>query len=178
MAQATSRSRCRRIHPRIWRNTGFTLVEVVCAAFVLAFALTSSLAALQWGFKMVEVARDTTLAAQLLQSQMEDLRLNNWGDMETLRDDCASNKGPLDLNLSKLLPTDDDITSKLTFLDQKKFALELLVTDVPDRENEILDVELRLQWVGLDGTSHQRSVRTYYTKKGLYDYYYTLARAP
>ena len=55
---------------------------------------------------------------------------------------------------------------------------EIRVTDEPTRPNEMMQVELQLSWKGIAGTRQRRSVRTYYSKDGLYDYYYTLARPP
>ena len=65
------------------KDRGFTIIEVAIAGFVLAIAIVSALYALQMGFKMVETARNTALADQVLQSQIEDLRLKSWAGLIT-----------------------------------------------------------------------------------------------
>ena len=56
----------------------FTLVEVMVAATVMVLTLTSSLIVVQHGMRALDTARYTTLAGQILQSQMEKLRLLTW----------------------------------------------------------------------------------------------------
>jgi hypothetical protein len=102
---------------------------------------------------------------------MEDLRLEHWSQMRARKSD-----EPVEVNLNKLLPDHEDIEQKLSFLEQKEYKLSIFVQDVEGYEEDMLDVELRLSWKATNGTRHQRSVRTVYTKDGLYDYYYTLAR--
>src|SRR5687767_13562685 len=73
--------------PAPWRRTcraqvhAFTIVEVMMAASVMVLAISSSLIVLQQALRAVDTARYTTLAGQILQSQMEKLRLLNWEQM-------------------------------------------------------------------------------------------------
>src|SRR5262245_11393882 len=57
---------------------GFTIIEVAMATFVMAFGISTSIIALQMGFKAINVARDETLASQIMQSEIERLRLWPW----------------------------------------------------------------------------------------------------
>src|SRR5690349_21430234 len=57
---------------------GFTIIEVAMATFVMAFGIASSIIALQTGFRAIDVARDQTLASQIMQSEIERLRLWPW----------------------------------------------------------------------------------------------------
>jgi hypothetical protein len=57
---------------------GFTIMEVVIASVVMVLAISSSLIALQQGMRAIDNARYTTLAGQILQSQMEKLRMLSW----------------------------------------------------------------------------------------------------
>src|SRR5688572_6273864 len=59
-------------------NQGFTIVEVAMATFVMAFGIATSIIALQMGFRAIDVARDQTLASQIMQSEIERLRLWPW----------------------------------------------------------------------------------------------------
>jgi len=63
------------------RTRGFTLVEVAFASFVMAMAIATSLTALQYSYRAIDSARYTTLAGQILQSQMEKLRLLTWAQL-------------------------------------------------------------------------------------------------
>src|SRR5690606_18120706 len=60
------------------RERGFTIVEVMLATFVMSFGIATSIIALQTGFKAIDVARDQTLASQIMQSEIERLRLWPW----------------------------------------------------------------------------------------------------
>ena len=66
------------------RNDGFTLVEVVVAALVIGLVIISSIATLTYGYKLLETARFNTLASQVIQSEIETLRLKNWTQIGTL----------------------------------------------------------------------------------------------
>src|SRR5688500_5965266 len=59
-------------------KSAFTLLEVMMAATVLVLGISSSIIVLQYGMRAIDTARYTTLAGQILQSQMEKLLLLNW----------------------------------------------------------------------------------------------------
>lgn len=72
----------RRLTPRA--RSGFTIIEVVIATTVMVLAISSSLIILQWGMRAIDDARYTTLAGQILQSQMEKLRLLSWSQLKDI----------------------------------------------------------------------------------------------
>src|SRR5688500_13022633 len=57
---------------------GFSIIEIVLATFVMTFALATSILTLQAGFRGLADARDTTLASQIMQSEIERIRLMPW----------------------------------------------------------------------------------------------------
>src|ERR1044071_4324040 len=65
-------------------DSGFTILEVSMATFVMGFGIATAIVAMQSGFKTIDVARGTTIASQILQSEMERLRLLSWTTMTTL----------------------------------------------------------------------------------------------
>jgi len=148
------------------RRGGFTLLEVAMATFVLTFGLASGLIALQAGLKTLDVARGTTLASQLLQSEMENLRLQSWSDIE-------SREGTSNVDLTVLL---SDQPEARAVADGFEFVLTRTVQDVAGREGDMMELILRATWKTMDGRTLNRSFRTIYTRNGLYDYYYTMAR--
>lgn len=162
-----SRFRCHRTSgfPRN-RCAGFTLLEVAMATFVLTFGIASGLIALQAGLKTLDVARGTTLASQLLQSEMENLRLQSWSDIE-------SQEGTSNIDLDVLLSDQPEARS---VADGFQFVLTRTVQDVSGREGDMMELILRATWKTIDGRTLNRSFRTIYTRNGLYDYYYTMAR--
>src|SRR3954470_6743869 len=60
---------------------GFTIVEVGITAMVLLLCLSSAIVTIGQGYKAVDNARYTTLAGQILQSQMEKLRMLTWAQL-------------------------------------------------------------------------------------------------
>src|SRR5690242_11241230 len=84
----SERSRLRRFRERC---RGFTVLEVAMGAMVMLLAVSTSIMVLQRGYQSLDDARNTTLATQVLQSVMEDLRLRNWTQMTALQ--TASNNG-------------------------------------------------------------------------------------
>lgn len=139
-------------------DRGFSLVEVAMAAFVLTFALTSSIMVLRSGFRAIDTARGITLASQILQSEMESLRLKSWSDIKGL---AASQ------------------TYKTTvFTAAPSLAEKYDITrTIKDVGTDMREITLAVTWKSSDGLSHTRTFRTVYGKNGLYDYYYTVARA-
>src|SRR6478736_4188595 len=69
---------------RLRSQKAFTIVEVAMAAGVLALVLATSIITLQAGFRTLDVARGTTLASQILQSEMERLRMKSWADLNAM----------------------------------------------------------------------------------------------
>jgi hypothetical protein len=140
---------------------GFTIVEVAMATMVMAFGIATAIIALQSGFKTLDVARGTTLASQILQSEMERIRLMSWGEVNAL------NKKEI-VDLSKVFIADPAVANR--------FELVRVIEDVSGMEGEMVQISLIVGWKSVDGRPLSRTFQTVYAKNGLYDYYYTLAR--
>ncbi|MSU46151.1 MAG: hypothetical protein EXS42_03250 [Lacunisphaera sp.] len=54
------------------------------SAFIMAFGIATSIIAMQTGFKAIDLARGTTMASQIIQSEMERLRMMSWTTMTAL----------------------------------------------------------------------------------------------
>jgi Tfp pilus assembly protein PilV len=158
------RLRCRR---------GFTLVEVMLASFVLVFAITSSIVVLVRGFRTIESARYTDLAAQLLQSGMEDLRLLNWAQLTALQ---SSQNG-----LAGNVALDESFSSYSQFSagTLSRFTLTRTIRTVPRAlrsgvsESEMRELILTASWDPANGPRRSLTTTTYYSKGGLNDYFTT-----
>src|SRR3954469_18182054 len=69
---------------RLRSQRAFTIIEVAMAAGVLALVLSTSVVTMLSGFRTLDVARGTTLASQILQSEMERLRMKSWADVSAM----------------------------------------------------------------------------------------------
>jgi type II secretory pathway pseudopilin PulG len=137
----------------------FTIVEVAMAAMVMALVLTTSITTLQHGFNAIDTARSTTLATQILQSSMENVRLLNWSQVSAIP---AS--PPQDVGLGTIygtgLPT------------SKEFACTISAADVSGQTN-MKRITLTVSWTGLDRRRRSLNSTCFYCQNGLYDYFYT-----
>lgn len=132
----------------------FTLLEVMLAAAVLAFGIVTAITTLQRGLQAIDTARNYTYAAQLMQGELEQLRLKNWSQLETLQ-----SAGPAPVTL------DPAASSART-----SFQCMRTITSPKADLKEILLIST---WRGYDGRPHTVRLITRYAKNGLYDYFYT-----
>ncbi len=152
---------------RRFLRRGFTILEVAMGAMVMLLAVSTSIMVLQRGYQSLDDARNTTLATQVLQSLMEDLRLNNWTQVTALQ--AASNNGT-----SGNVAIDSSFTGYSTTAANmlSDFVCTRTIADVSGQTNMKL-LTLAVTWVGYNGSSHSLSFSSYYGKNGLYDYFYT-----
>lgn len=131
------------------------------ATFIMALGISTTIIAMQTGFKSLDVARDTTLASQIIQSEVERIRLMNWGDITALDEKEV-------VDISKMFTSSAKITDRFTVVRTKE--------DLTGYDGEMKQITVYVTWKGYDGRSHQMSMSTYYAKNGLYDFFYTMAR--
>lgn len=140
-----------------------TITEVLIAAVLLAFVIMTSLTALSQAYGFTRHARMVTLAGQIAQSAMEDLRLRNYSDLKTY----AAQTQPV--SLSALL-TSERFASNFT----QGFAITAQFTTLAASTSTQLgkiSVTLNVTWAE-QGTNFTRNLTTYFGEKGLSDYYY------
>jgi hypothetical protein len=148
---------------------GFTIVEVCLATFVMVFGIASSLIVMQTGFKALDVARDSTLASQIMQSEIERIRLLPWNNVSTAAVDSIC-----ELPASETVPLSTMFTANATLA--AKFTVTRTVASDGSRPDDVRYITIEVGWKSYDGRSHARSFTTMYVKNGLYDYYYTSAK--
>ncbi len=147
-ARQNSRSRFRS------SQAGFTLLEVSLAAAVMLFGIVSALAALQGGLQAVDSARNCTRAAQLMQNEMEHLRLNTWTQLQTLQ-----SGGDAAVEVDPQL--------------QSHGSPFHCIRSIRDLKADMKEITLVSTWNGSDGRPQTAQLVTRYSKSGLYDYFYT-----
>ena len=126
------------------------------AVFILALALTTSLAALQRAFLQLDTARNLEIAANMLQCEMEKERLFTWAQ--------ASN--------ASYAPVIDPSFARNPAIGGR-FTLSRTLTTLAGHSSQVLQITLTVAWRGYDGRSLSRSYTSYYTQGGLYAYLYS-----
>jgi Tfp pilus assembly protein PilV len=157
-------------HPvsRRRQDAGFTIIEVAMASMVMAMGIATSIIAMQSGFRQVEVARGTTLASQIIQSEMERLRMMPWNNTSTTAvDSICELPASENVDLSTMYSSSTAIASH--------FTVTRTVAADSTRPSDVKNIDISVAWTTYDGIRHTRSFRSIYVKNGLYDYYYTLA---
>jgi Tfp pilus assembly protein PilV len=144
------------------RAAGFTIAEVVFSVFVMALGISTSIIAMQAAFKQMDLARGTTIAAQILQSEMERLRMMSWTSLSTLETTYPTQTYDGATNFT----TNSSVVGK--------YSVTRTIGDDP-ANSEIKNINVSVTWSTYDGRSHTRAFSAIYAKNGLYDYYYTLA---
>jgi prepilin-type N-terminal cleavage/methylation domain-containing protein len=147
------------VHPR----RGMTMVEVMIAAVVLGFVIMTSLVALSQAYGYTRHARMVTLAGQVVQSVMEDLRLKNYSQITAY----AAQTQPV--SFSSTIST-EGFQSNFTqgFVVSGQFNT-LVASSAPTLGKT--SVTLTVRWKERDN-AFSRSLITYFGEKGLSDYYY------
>lgn len=142
------------------------------AAAVLALGLATTLTTLSYGLRSIDTARNMTLASQIIQSEIEIMRLQNWSQIVALQSAQASATTPTTID-----PTTTITSGSATSLDTQltniasKFTCTRLIADISGRSN-IKTITLRVTWTGLDERSHTLAYQMRYAKNGLSDYFY------
>lgn len=150
---------------------GFTLVEVILASVVMLFAISSSIMVMQSGFRSLDNARKTTLASQIMQSEMERIRMLSWGGDNGISTLVGTEQ---DINLRSIFPQTTD--TERTILEQMERTFTTRrrsVTTLGAYDDQIAEITITIAWRGIDGVPHTRSSTTRYTQEGLYSYYVT-----
>ncbi|HTJ79575.1 MAG TPA: hypothetical protein VL357_11320 [Rariglobus sp.] len=152
------------------RNGGFTILEVAMAGFVLTLAIAGSITTLQMGYRAIDNARYTTLAGQILQSQMEKLRLLTWAQLtDSTSGPVASTTFTPDISSSSTA----QINRFTTTTGGAGTCYQTITAADAPFASTMKKITLTATWTGVDGMSHTLSYITYYGQNGLSDFFYT-----
>jgi type II secretory pathway pseudopilin PulG len=122
------------------------------AILVISLVAIGSLTTLTTSFKIIEDSRFNTLAAQVLQSHVENLRLKNWSALTT------------ELQSPTFTIPNSDINKNLgQFTGYQSFE---------ETRTGFRKVTIQVEWVSPNGKIHRRSYTTNFSKNGINDYYY------
>lgn len=135
---------------------GVTIIEVAVAAMIMALVLSTSVTTLQRAFISLQNARDLNIASQMLQSEMEKMRLADWATVNSYTASATT------------VSLDPAFTANPFVGD--RFTLSRTVAD-PKTDTRI--ITLRLAWQGADNRPLFRHLAMRYSRNGLYDYFYS-----
>jgi prepilin-type N-terminal cleavage/methylation domain-containing protein len=141
---------------------GFTLVEVSIAFTILTLCLAGILTTLTAGFKSLDTARCGTVAAQIMQSQIETLRLQNWAGISAQ----PKSRPFTQQEIAKLMPSDASTLAA-------RFSVLQEIEPDPVRPTEVVNIRMTVTWDGVAREKHTRVISTRYAQNGLYAYYYS-----
>ena len=148
---------------------GLTLVEVMLAVTVMALAISSSIMVLQQGLRALDTARCTTLAGQILQSQIEKLRLLSWEQLTHGTYGAVNfSTFPADVAATPTAEVKRFVVGGV----QGRCAQSIVAADAPFNTT-MLKITLTANWTGMDGRPNSLSYITYYGQYGLSDFFYT-----
>jgi Tfp pilus assembly protein PilV len=145
------------------RQCGMTILEVMVASVLLVLVIGSSISALSAGMAYARHARMTTLAGQITQSVMENLRLNNYSSIITY----AGQNQPVSLNG---FISADNFANGMTTGMTVSGAFTTLVASGTGTLGES-QVVITTTWPE-NGVTYTRKTMSIFTEKGLSDYIY------
>ena len=140
-----------------------TISEVLIAATLLAFVVMTSLTALSQAYGFTRHARMVTLAGQIGQSVMEDLRLRNFSSIKTY----AAQSQPV--SFSSIFASERFASNFTTGFDASG-SFTTLIASGPSTPGKIA-VTITVTW-SERGSNFSRSLITYFGEQGLSDYIY------
>ena len=137
----------------------FSILEVMIAAAVMALAITTSITTMQRGFLSLDTARKLTTAGQILQCEMEKMRMEPWTTINAL---------PATLDPMTLDPS---FTSVSTLGGQYRLRRDVATIATASGVG-LKQITFTVSWKSYDGRTLSRNYTTYYGQNGLYDYYF------
>lgn len=146
------------------------------ATFVMALGISTSILAMQQGYKFLDVARGTTLASQIIQSEIERIRMMSWSTVTALAT-ATDTTAPFPTGSPAGVEMFDGATyfSSASAV-QGDYVITRTTTLDTVRPSDVVLITISVQWRTYDGRTQDRRFQMRYMKNGLYDYYYTLAR--
>ena len=155
---------------RAAKTSGFTIFEVSMAAAVLALAIMSALVAMGRAFAPLDSARCISYASQIMQSEMEKMRLMSWGTGTTAG--TGSLVGGEVTTVTAIPTTVTTLTIDSSFTTAGDLGSRMTMTRVAsDIHTGMIQITLKISWTTSDRRNLTRTYVTYYGKNGLYDFF-------
>jgi hypothetical protein len=136
---------------RFFAKRAFSLVEVMTASCVLMIGLGGTVLTVKTSLETISRARHLGAVSQIMQSELERLRLRNWEQLQAIQDSGDT---------SVVIDT-PPAGSNLT-----------CVRRITDLRDGLKEITIQAGW-GPGGTRHTAVLVTRYARGGLNDYFYT-----
>ncbi|MDQ8183404.1 prepilin-type N-terminal cleavage/methylation domain-containing protein [Pelagicoccus sp. SDUM812005] len=137
-------------------KSGFTLVEMMVAIFVLGIVLAAAFSTVAQALQTVETSRDYARVAQILQSEMEDLRTMSWSQLEAQQ---AADGGVVSIDLTEEF-------------NEAFGARYRAFRYIQDRYSDQKQATIWVYWWDARGNFRIKQTVSWFTENGLHDYYY------
>jgi type II secretory pathway pseudopilin PulG len=147
-----------RITEKRGANRGFTIMEVGLAATVLALTLVGMIEVIESGSATLDLSRKQTIAAQILHSEIDQVRLQSWATVST----------SLPTALTTLTATPSPIYLDPAF--GPNFTCQYQAIQVADPVGNVTPLEqvtFVVSWTGLTGQVYTRTGTTLVGPNGL-----------
>ena len=140
-------------------KSGMTLVETIIGTVAMGIVFASAFGAYMLGLDIVQAARDEVQAAQIAQTQIEELRTRNFGQLVS------------SLNTTEAFTPQGVFTNASNNYTGNVYYAEALDND-DDLIPGMMQVIVQVEWVNSKGITMRRSFKTYFAEYGMNDYYY------
>lgn len=137
-------------------TSGLTLVEVMVGLVLVSIVAAGAFASLRTGYGIIEDARDVTRVSQMLQAEIERLRVMPWSRLSSLPE--RSN-----------FMDDAEYDGVFERAFPGRYTGVRVIQKRKGRTDQ-LEVVVTVLWEA-NGREQERSYRTFFTREGLNDYY-------
>jgi len=140
------------------KRAAFTIVEVMMAVMVMTGAFAATITTLQRGFQSIDTARNLVIAGQIMQSEIEKMRVSPWSSAGAVIGMVDYTDASPAIQIDANFPA--NVASRFT-----------VTRTMADPKPDMRKITLTVTWRNVDGRQLSRSYVTYYARYGLYDYF-------
>lgn len=130
------------------------------ACMIMAFAITTSITTLQRGYASIDTARNFVIAGQIMQSEIEKMRVSPWSTTVTVTGLADYTNDFPAINIDPVFTTNAYIGTRF-----------VLTRVMADPKTDLRQITLTVTWRNYDGREMSRRYTTYYARYGLYDFF-------
>jgi len=143
-------------------SDAFTLVEVMVASAVMLLGIVGMIRVLVSGSEMLDVSRKQTIAMQVIQGQLDNIRLRDWSVVDAYPASRTVNIDDADQN--------SNVAAGFVFGPNlpaicRNFQCTRTISTV---RTDLKQITFSVTWQGSTGRSYTRSGSTYFGKNGLH----------
>lgn len=130
------------------------------ASLVMIFAITTSITVIQRGFNAIDSSRNYVLASQIMQSEIERIRVCPWTSTGTVTGVVDYTDNSPAVAIDSAFTANPAIGSRFT-----------LTRSVSDLATNLRQFTVTVSWRNYDGRPLSCSMTTFYARYGLYDFF-------